>query len=179
MAKAYLVGSGIAALAAATFLIRDGGFKGSDIHLFEEQRTIGGSLDAAGTPDAGYTMRGGRMFEAEFRCTYDLLSGIPTLDDPSVSVTEEILAGHEESAWDDIARLVNGDGEIVDTTSMGFSERDRLELVRCLATPRGTWTAGGSPTASASTSSPPTSGSCGAPRSPSSPGTARSSSAAT
>ncbi|QUW84558.1 oleate hydratase [Streptomyces mirabilis] len=137
MAKAYLVGSGIAALAAATFLIRDGGFKGSDIHLFEEQRTIGGSLDAAGTPDAGYTMRGGRMFEAEFRCTYDLLSGIPTLDDPSVSVTEEILAGHEESAWDDIARLVNGDGEIVDTTSMGFSERDRLELVRCLATPEG------------------------------------------
>ncbi|WP_055524784.1 oleate hydratase [Streptomyces graminilatus] len=32
MARAYLVGSGIAALAAATFLIRDGGFKGSDIH---------------------------------------------------------------------------------------------------------------------------------------------------
>lgn len=32
MAKAYLVGSGIAALAAATFLIRDGGFDGADIH---------------------------------------------------------------------------------------------------------------------------------------------------
>ncbi|MFE7167771.1 oleate hydratase [Streptomyces sp. NPDC057616] len=137
MAKAYLVGSGIAALAAATFLIRDGGFEGADIHLFEEQRTVGGSLDAGGTPDAGYTMRGGRMFEAEFRCTYDLLSGIPTLDDPSVSVTEEILAGHEEFAWDDIARLVDGDGKIVDTASMGFSERDRLDLVRRLLTPEG------------------------------------------
>ncbi|WP_391858902.1 oleate hydratase [Streptomyces rhizosphaerihabitans] len=135
MAKAYLVGSGIAALAAATFLIRDGGLKGSDIHLFEEQRALGGSLDAGGTPDAGYTMRGGRMFEAEFRCTYDLLSGIPSLDDPAVSVTEEILAGHEDFAWNDIARLVDGDGKIVDTTSMGFSERDRLEMVRCLATP--------------------------------------------
>lgn len=137
MAKAYLVGSGIAALAAATFLIRDGGFDGGDIHLFEEQRSIGGSLDAGGTPDAGYTMRGGRMFEAEFRCTYDLLSQIPTLDDPAVSVTEEILAGHEEFAWDDIARLVDGDGKVVDTTSMGFSERDRLDLVRCLASPEG------------------------------------------
>ncbi|MFK0156085.1 oleate hydratase [Streptomyces sp. NPDC090493] len=133
MAKAYLVGSGIAALAAATFLIRDGGFDGSDIHLFEEQEDVGGSLDAAGTPDTGYTMRGGRMFEAEFRCTYDLLSGIPTLDDPSVSVTQEILAGHEEFAWDDVTRLVDDAGRIVDTRSMGFSERDRLELVRCVA----------------------------------------------
>lgn len=63
MAQAYLVGSGIAALAAAAFLIRDGGFEGPDIHLFEEGRSIGGSLDAGGTPDTGYTMRGGRMFE--------------------------------------------------------------------------------------------------------------------
>ncbi|MEV7323294.1 oleate hydratase [Streptomyces sp. NPDC093970] len=137
MAKAYLVGSGIAALAAAAFLIRDGGFDGADIHLFEEQMGIGGSLDAGGTAEAGYTMRGGRMFEAEFRCTYDLLSGVPSLDDPSVSVTEEILAGHEEFAWDDITRLVDGDGKIVDTRSMGFSERDRLDLVRCLAAPEG------------------------------------------
>ncbi|MGW3115801.1 oleate hydratase [Streptomyces sp. NPDC001107] len=137
MAKAYLVGSGIAALAAATFLIRDGGFDGADIHLFEEQHTLGGSLDAGGSVDAGYSMRGGRMFEAEFRCTYDLLSAIPTLDDPAVSVTEEILAGHEEFAWDDVARLVDGDGKIVDTASMGFSERDRLDLVRCLASPEG------------------------------------------
>ncbi|WP_436946874.1 oleate hydratase [Streptomyces sp. SudanB52_2052] len=137
MAKAYVVGSGIAALAAATFLIRDGGFEGADIHLFEEQRNIGGSLDAGGTADAGYTMRGGRMFEAEYRCTFDLLSGIPSLDDPAVSVTQEILAGHKEFAWDDIARLVNGDGKIVDVRSMGFSERDRLDLVRCLVTPEG------------------------------------------
>ncbi|MFE0511816.1 oleate hydratase [Streptomyces sp. NPDC058964] len=137
MAKAYLVGSGVAALAAATFLIRDGGFDGADIHLFEGRRTIGGSLDAGGTPEVGYTMRGGRMFEAEFRCTYDLLSTIPSLDDPSVSVTQEILAGHEDFAWDDIARLVDGEGKIVDTASMGFSEHDRLDLVRCLAAPEG------------------------------------------
>jgi oleate hydratase len=135
MAKAYLVGSGIAALAAATYLIREGGFDGADIHLFEAQRTVGGSLDAGGTPDTGYTMRGGRMFDAESRCTYDLLSGIPSLDDPSVSVAQEILTGHEDFAWDDAARLVGKDGEIVDVGSMGFSERDRLELVRCLATP--------------------------------------------
>ncbi|MEI5525655.1 oleate hydratase [Streptomyces brasiliscabiei] len=135
MAKAYLVGSGIAALAAATFLIREGGFDGADIHIFEGRPSIGGNLDGGGSPDAGDTMRGGRMFEAEFRCTYDLLSGIPSLDDPSVSVTQEILSGHKDFACDDVARLVGERGKVVETTSMGFSERDRLELVRCVATP--------------------------------------------
>ncbi|MEU0434405.1 oleate hydratase [Streptomyces sp. NPDC006290] len=137
MTKAYLVGGGIAALAAAAFLIRDGGFEGSDIQIFEAQPRTGGSLDAGGTPEAGYTMRGGRMFEAEFRCTYDLLSAVPSLDDPSVPVTREILDGHEEFAWDDVSRLVDGQGDIVDTRSMGFSERDRIDLLRCLAAPEG------------------------------------------
>ncbi|MFF7896023.1 oleate hydratase [Streptomyces sp. NPDC007907] len=137
MAKAYLVGSGIAALAAATFLIRDGGFDGADIHLFEEQRNIGGSGDAGGTAATGHPLLGGRMFESGFRCAHDLLSGIPTLDDPSVSVIEDILSGDEDSGRGGIARLVDGDGKIADTRSTGFSERDRLELIRCLATPEG------------------------------------------
>ncbi|WP_405905313.1 oleate hydratase [Streptomyces sp. NBC_00828] len=137
MAKAYLVGSGIAAMAAAAFLIRDGGFDGADIHLFEEQDRPGGSLDAGGTPETGYTMRGGRMFEAEFRCTYDLLSDIPSLGDPSVSVTQDILDAYEDFGWEDAARLIDADGKITDVRSMGFSEHDRLELVKCMATPEG------------------------------------------
>ncbi|MDX2390744.1 MULTISPECIES: oleate hydratase [unclassified Streptomyces] len=135
MAKAYLVGSGIAALSAAAFLIRDGGFAGSDIVLLEEQDREGGSLDAAGSPATGYTMRGGRMFELHFECTYDLLRSIPSLDDPSKSVTADTFAFHEDFAWDDHARLVDADGRIVDAHGMGFSERDRLELIKCAATP--------------------------------------------
>ncbi|MFD7167295.1 oleate hydratase [Streptomyces violascens] len=135
MAKAYLVGSGIAALSAAAFLIRDGGFAGSDILLLEEQDREGGSLDAAGSPETGYTMRGGRMFEIHFDCTYDLLSSIPSLDDPSKSVTQDTFAFHEDFAWDDHARLVDAAGKVVASHSMGFSERDRLELVKCVATP--------------------------------------------
>jgi oleate hydratase len=135
MAKAYLVGSGIASLSAAAFLIRDGGFTGSDIVILEEQDREGGSLDAAGSPETGYTMRGGRMFEIHFDCTYDLLASIPSLDDPSKSVTEDTFAFHEDFAWDDHARLVDADGKVIDSHSMGFSERDRLELVKCVATP--------------------------------------------
>lgn len=135
MPKAYLVGSGIASLSAAAFLIRDGGFNGADITIVEEQDRKGGSLDAAGSPETGYTMRGGRMFELHFACTYDLLGSIPSLDDPSKSVTEDTFAFHEDFAWNDHARLVDADGKIVDAHSMGFSERDRLELIKCVATP--------------------------------------------
>ncbi|MCX5559568.1 oleate hydratase [Streptomyces sp. NBC_00038] len=135
VAKAYLVGSGIASLSAAAFLIREGGFAGDDIVILEEQHREGGSLDAAGSPETGYTMRGGRMFEVHFDCTYDLLSSIPSLDDPAKSVTEDTFAFHEDFAWDDHARLVDGHGNIIDAHSMTFSERDRLELVKCVATP--------------------------------------------
>ncbi|MBB5874435.1 oleate hydratase [Allocatelliglobosispora scoriae] len=135
MAKAYLVGSGIASLSAAAFLIRDGGFAGSDIVILEEQDREGGSLDAAGSPETGYTMRGGRMFEIHFDCTYDLLRSIPSLDDISKSVTDDTFAFHDEFAWDDHARLVDADGKTIDAHSMGFSERDRLELIKCVGTP--------------------------------------------
>ncbi|MFF0214300.1 oleate hydratase [Streptomyces vinaceus] len=135
MAKAYLVGAGIASLSAAALLIREGRFAGADITVLEAQDRTGGSLDAAGDPESGYTMRGGRMFELHFECTYDLLSSIPSLDSPGTSVTDDTFAFHEDFAWNDKARLVDADGRRVDTRSMGFSERDRLDLVRCVTTP--------------------------------------------
>lgn len=135
MAKAYLVGAGIASLSAAALLIREGKFAGQDIVILEAQDRAGGSLDAAGSPEAGYTMRGGRMFELHFECTYDLLSSIPSLDNPAVSVTADTFAFHEDFAWNDKARLVDSAGKPVDTRSMGFSERDRLDLIKCVTTP--------------------------------------------
>ncbi len=43
--SAYIVGSGLAALATAVFLIRDGQMKGEKIHIFEELGLPGGSMD--------------------------------------------------------------------------------------------------------------------------------------
>ena len=51
--RAYLVGGGIASMAAAAFLIRDGNMRGHDITIFEESEKIGGSLDGAGSPAGG------------------------------------------------------------------------------------------------------------------------------
>jgi oleate hydratase len=40
VSKFYLVGSGIASLAAAAYMIRDGKVNGSDILIFEERTRI-------------------------------------------------------------------------------------------------------------------------------------------
>src|ERR1700722_13163594 len=86
----YLVGGGIASLAVAAFLIRDADIPGNRITIFEASESLGGSLDAVGSPENGYVMRGGRMFEGKYGCTFDLFSSVPTLDGTR-SVTEEIL----------------------------------------------------------------------------------------
>ena len=92
--KFYLVGGGIASLAAACFLIRDGDVVGHNIQILEESSVLGGSLDAAGNAQDGYTMRGGRMLESKYLCTFDLFSSIPTLDDRT-TVTKEIFEWNE------------------------------------------------------------------------------------
>ncbi|MCP1850135.1 MULTISPECIES: oleate hydratase [unclassified Bradyrhizobium] len=132
--RAYLVGTGIASLATAVYLLKDGGLLGQHIVLFEQLEQFGGSLDAHGNPKDGYVMRGGRMFEEKFNCTYDLLSLIPSIADPSRSVMEELKEFHQEFFWNDKARLVSG-GQIVDVSDLGFSERDRLDLISLCGAP--------------------------------------------
>jgi oleate hydratase len=132
---AYLVGGGIASLAAAAFLIRDGKLPGDHIHILEAADLLGGSLDGAGQADAGYVLRGGRMLNFTYRCTYDLLASIPSLEHEGRSVNDDIIAFNEQIKTHALARVVDRDGHIVDVTDMGFTEPDRLDLVELLAMP--------------------------------------------
>ena len=129
----YLVGGGIASLAAAVFLIRDGDVQGQTITILEESSRIGGSLDAAGNATDGYVMRGGRMMESKYLCTYDLFSSIPTLDG-SRTVTQEIFDWNETMKTASKARLFR-DGHRVDAPSFGLSEKDILNLERLAIEP--------------------------------------------
>ena len=128
--KVYLIGGGIASLAAAVFLIRDGHVPGRNIHILAEQG-FGGSLDGSGTAEQGYSMRGSRMYGAAYVLTYDLLAGIPSLDDPDKSVLEDTFEFCQSAPWHAKARLVEK-GKIVDLSSWGFSEKDRLDLIRLM-----------------------------------------------
>ena len=133
----WLVGGGVASMAAAVFLIRDAGVEAHRIHILEELGLAGGALDGAKSPvQAGYVTRGGRMLEDEaYQKLWDLLSGIPSLEDPQVSAREEVLAFNQRVKTEDHARLVDRQHRLIDAAVYGFNMRDRLELMRLLATP--------------------------------------------
>ena len=75
--SAWLVGSGLASLAAACFLVRDGQMKGENIHILEAMDIAGGACDGINDPMRGYVMRGGREMENHFECLWDLFRSIP------------------------------------------------------------------------------------------------------
>jgi oleate hydratase len=131
--KAYLVGGGIASMAAAALLIRDGDFLGRNITIFEELVDIGGSLDGSGSAENGYVLRGGRMLESKYLCTYELFSSIPTLDE-SKTVTEEIIAWNETMKTSSKSRLVR-DGVRQTAPAFGLSEKQILTIERLALEP--------------------------------------------
>ena len=132
--KAHLVGSGIANLAAAAYLIKDGGFSGANIAIYEEEHLPGGCLDSAGAPEQGYFMRGERMFEENYVCMYDLLSFIPSVDDPTKTIKQDTLEFTKAYRWNNKARLVDN-GKIMNFRSYGFSAKDELELLALTSKP--------------------------------------------
>ncbi len=87
--KAYLVGGGIASLAAAAHLIMYGHMDGKNITILEKTGSLGGSLDGGGNAKDGYIIRGGREMEEHFECCWDLFAKIPSLNDPARSVLDE------------------------------------------------------------------------------------------
>jgi len=131
--KAYLVGGGIASLASAAFLIREGDLIGHNITILEELDTLGGSLDGSGSPEAGYVLRGGRMLESKYLCTFDLFSSIPALTGKG-SVTEEIFAWNNTMKTSSKSRLFR-DGHRLASPAFGLSERHILTIERLALEP--------------------------------------------
>jgi oleate hydratase len=136
--NSYLVGGGIASLAAAVHLIQDAGVPAKQIHILESGQVPGGSMDGAGTAEKGYILRGGRMLNFSYVCTYELLSKVPSLTNPSKSIKQELddfnaVPGNKTNAH---ARLVatGKDGpRIMDVTKMGFEWKDREDLLKIAA----------------------------------------------
>jgi len=133
--KVYLVGGGIASLAAAAFMIRDGDIPGHDITVIDEGNTLGGSLDGAGTAQEGYVLRGGRMFESKYLCTFDLFASIPTLDG-SRTVTQEMIDWNAMAKTSSKSRLFR-DGHRETAPAFGLSEKHILTIERLAVEPEG------------------------------------------
>lgn len=112
---AYLIGSGLASLAAACFLIRDGQMDGSNIHILEELSKCGGSLDGTELPMKGYVMRGGREMENHFECLWDLFRSIPSLEMKGASVLDEFYWLNKEDPNYSRCRMIEKRGHQLST----------------------------------------------------------------
>ena len=87
--RAYFIGSGLASLAAAIFLIRDGQMAGEKITILEELDIPGGSMDGIYENGRGFVIRGGREMESHFECISDLFRSIPSLEVKDASLLDE------------------------------------------------------------------------------------------
>ncbi len=136
-ADVWLVGGGIASMAAAAFLIRDAGMSGTRIHILEELGIAGGCLDGSTSPtQPGFVTRGGRMLcEEVYQCLWNLLDSVPSLEKPGLSVRQEIDAFNAEVRTEARARLIGRGARILDARHYGLDGRDRAALTRLLATP--------------------------------------------
>ena len=87
--SAYIVGSGLAALTAACYLVRDGQMKGEHVHVLEKGDLPGGACDGYKFENLGYVMRGGREMDNHFECMWDMFRDVPSIETPGVSVLDE------------------------------------------------------------------------------------------
>ena len=87
--SAYIIGTGLAGLTAAFYLVRDGQMKGEHIHLLEKLELAGGSCDGYRDVTKGFYMRGGREMDNHFEVMWDTFRDVPSIETPGVSVLDE------------------------------------------------------------------------------------------
>lgn len=87
--SAYIIGTGLAGLSAAFYLVRDGQMKGEHIHLLEKLELAGGSCDGYKDITKGFYMRGGREMDNHFEVMWDVFRDVPSIETPDISVLDE------------------------------------------------------------------------------------------
>ncbi len=127
--SAYIVGSGLAALASACFLVRDGQMEGNRIHVFEKGMLPGGACDGYHDPDRGYVMRGGREMDDHFECMWDLLRSIPSIETEGASVLDEYYWLNKKDPNHSLLRATVNRGEDAHTDgTFGLSDTVAAEM---------------------------------------------------
>ena len=136
--SAYIVGSGLASLAAACFLVRDGQMPGDHIHILEAMDIAGGACDGIFDPSRGYVMRGGREMENHFECLWDLFRSIPSIETPGVSVLDEYYWLNKEDPNYSLCRATENRGEDAHTDGrFNLSQKGCMEIMKLFMTKDG------------------------------------------
>ncbi len=128
--QAWIVGGGLAGLAAAAFLVRDGQMDGRHIHILEESDISGGACDGAMKPDLGFVIRGGREMENHYECLWDLYRSIPSLEVENASVLDEFYWLNKDDPNFSMNRATQERGHSAETGNrFALSDEAILELM--------------------------------------------------
>ena len=134
--SAYIIGSGLAALSAACFLVRDGQMDGKHIHILEKDPVAGGACDGMYINDIGYVMRGGREMDNHFECMWDLFRSIPSIETEGASVLDEYYWLNKDDPNYSLCRATENRGKDAHTDKkFGLSDKGASQLMKLYLTP--------------------------------------------
>ena len=134
--SAYIIGSGLAALTAACYLVRDGQMKGEHVHILEKEKLAGGACDGWKYEDVGYVMRGGREMDNHFEVMWDLFHSIPSIETEGVSVLDEYYWLNKEDPNYSLCRATVNRGEDAHTDGkFDISDKGAMEIMKLFFTP--------------------------------------------
>lgn len=137
--NAWLIGSGIASLAAAVHLINDARVPGSHIHILDRHEQTGGGITSSGDANAGFIINPGSLPYFHDECVENLLRLVPAAKGSAKSLLDSIR-GDELSETPRRARTANtrfvrnrgGKSEGSDANKLSIGPYNRLQLMKVL-----------------------------------------------
>ena len=134
--SAYIIGTGLAGLSAAFYLVRDGQMKGEHIHLLEKLDLAGGSCDGRKDVTKGFYMRGGREMDNHFECMWDMFRSVPSIETPNISVLDEYYWLNKHDPNYSLCRATINCGEDAHTDKMfKLDRKSAIALSKLFITP--------------------------------------------
>uniref|UniRef100_A0A8H7K6K8 Uncharacterized protein n=1 Tax=Bionectria ochroleuca TaxID=29856 RepID=A0A8H7K6K8_BIOOC len=128
---AWIVGSGLAGLSTAAFLLRDAQMPGENITILEESHLPGGALDGLDIPEKGFVIRGGREMESHFECLWDLFRSVPSIEEQGASVLDEFYWLNKRDPNISLQRATERQGQDADTgTLFTLSDKSQKEMIK-------------------------------------------------
>ena len=120
--SAWFIGTGLAALSAGCFLVRDAQMPGKNIHFFERDPVAGGACDGWKYPEIGYM--------------WDLFRSIPSIETDGVSVLDEYYWLNKADPNYSLCRVTEKQGQNAHTDGkFCLSDKACMELMQLFFTP--------------------------------------------
>lgn len=134
--SAYIIGTGLAGLTAAFYLVRDGQMPGNQIHLLEKLELAGGSCDGYKDVHKGFYMRGGREMDNHFEIMWDVFRDVPSIETPNISVLDEYYWLNKHDPNYSLCRATVNKGEDAHTDKLFKLDKDSaMALSQLFITP--------------------------------------------